>query len=112
MTWSSRTFLISAGLTNRKAGLAPSAVGAFTSRSMIVLQTLTHESQMYTPGPAMIFFTSACAFPQNEQRVMLADFAMAVSWRGVSRCRVGSGSERFLRWQSARSEEILSFRHA
>jgi hypothetical protein len=44
---------------------------------MIVLQTLTQESQMYTPGPAMIFLTSACDLPQNEQRVMRADLAMA-----------------------------------
>jgi hypothetical protein len=42
------------------------------------LQTLTHESQMYTPGPAMIFLTSACDFPQKEQSVMRADFAMAM----------------------------------
>jgi hypothetical protein len=45
---------------------------------MIVLQTLTQESQMYTPGPAMIFFTSACDLPQNEHRVMREDFAMPV----------------------------------
>jgi hypothetical protein len=31
---------------------------------------------MYTPGPAMIFFTSACDLPQNEQRVMREDLAM------------------------------------
>ena len=75
MTKSSSTFLISEGLTRRIAGLA-SATGCFTSRSMIVLQTLTQESQMYTPGPAMIFLTSACDFPQKEQRVMREDLAM------------------------------------
>src|SRR6478736_4747382 len=81
MTWSSRTFLISPGLTRRNAGFAavPSGVvaaGVFTSRSMIVLQTLTQESQIYTPGPAMILRTSACDLPQNEQRVMRDDLAM------------------------------------
>src|ERR1035437_4127898 len=59
----------------RKAGLA-SAAGALTSRSMMVLQTFTHESQMYTPGPAIIFFTSACDLPQKEQSVMREDLAM------------------------------------
>jgi hypothetical protein len=43
---------------------------------MIVLQTLTHESQIYTPGPAMIFFTSVWDFPQNEQSVIRDDLAM------------------------------------
>jgi len=43
---------------------------------MMVLQTFTHASQMCTPGPAMIFFTSDCDFPQNEQRVMRDDLAM------------------------------------
>src|SRR5580658_7015801 len=64
------------GLIIRTAGFT-SMAGCFTSRSMIVLQTLTHESQMYTPGPAMIFFTSACDFPQKEQSVILDDLAMA-----------------------------------
>jgi|GEM_PF-4523994 len=45
MTKSSSVRLISDGLTKRTGGRA-SAAGAFTSRSMIVLQTLTHESQM------------------------------------------------------------------
>jgi hypothetical protein len=63
------------GLIIRNAGFT-SIAGCFTSRSMIVLQTLTHESQIYTPGPAMIFLTSACDFPQKEQSVILDDFAM------------------------------------
>src|ERR1019366_7982374 len=74
----------------RKAGLA-SAAGALTSRSMIVLQTFTHESQMYTPGPAIIFFTSACDLPQKEQRVMREDLAMAkggASGAPVSRSQI------------------------
>src|SRR5271157_4785158 len=64
------------GLIILKAGFTSTA-GCFTSLSMIVLQTLTHESQMYTPGPAMIFFTSACDFPQKEHSVMRDDLAMA-----------------------------------
>jgi hypothetical protein len=43
---------------------------------MIVLQTPTQESQMYTPGPAMIFFTSVCDFPQKEHSVMRDDLAI------------------------------------
>src|SRR3954470_16680177 len=33
---------------------------------MISLQRSMHSSQMYTPGPAMSFFTCFCDFPQNE----------------------------------------------
>jgi len=28
-----------------------------------------HSLQMKTPGPAISFFTSACGFPQKEQRI-------------------------------------------
>src|SRR5579859_6725254 len=33
---------------------------------MISLHRSMHSSQMYTPGPAMSFFTCFCDFPQNE----------------------------------------------
>src|SRR5882757_982125 len=33
---------------------------------MISLQRSMHSSQMYTPGPAMSFFTCFWLFPQNE----------------------------------------------
>src|SRR5947209_17395840 len=33
---------------------------------MISLQRSMHSSQMYTPGPAMSFFTCFCDLPQNE----------------------------------------------
>src|SRR5437588_13105457 len=33
---------------------------------MISLQRSMHSSQMYTPGPAMSFFTCFCDFPQKE----------------------------------------------
>src|SRR6266702_6650123 len=33
---------------------------------MISLQRSIHSSQMYTPGPAMSFFTCFWLFPQNE----------------------------------------------
>ena len=70
------------GGADRPVLAVPSGVaGVFTSRSMIVLQTLTHESQIYTPGPAMILRTSACDLPQNEQRVMREDLAMLIDNR-------------------------------
>jgi hypothetical protein len=37
---------------------------------------------MYTPGPAMIFFTSAWDLPQKEQSVMRDDLAMADDYFG------------------------------
>src|SRR5437667_12553743 len=33
---------------------------------MISLHRSMHSSQMYTPGPAMSFFTCFCDFPQKE----------------------------------------------
>src|SRR5262249_11260221 len=33
---------------------------------MISLHRSMHSSQMYTPGPAMSFFTCFCDLPQNE----------------------------------------------
>ena len=74
----------------RNAGFT-SIAGCLTSRSMIVLQTLTHESQMYTPGPAMIFLTSACDFPQKEQSVIRDDLAMAGE-SGFARAAVEGGN--------------------
>src|SRR5688500_9516940 len=35
---------------------------------MISLQRSMHSSQMYTPGPAISFFTWRCDFPQKLQR--------------------------------------------
>src|SRR5690242_14758008 len=40
--------------------------GSESSSSMISLQRSMHSSQMYTPGPAMSFFTCFWLFPQNE----------------------------------------------
>src|SRR4051794_4212939 len=37
-----------------------------SSSSMISLHRSMHSSQMYTPGPAMSFFTCFCDLPQNE----------------------------------------------
>src|SRR5215208_869964 len=42
--------------------------GPVSSSSMISLQRSMHSSQMYTPGPAMSFFTCRCDLPQKEQR--------------------------------------------
>src|SRR6202044_1140487 len=48
----------------RLSHLMPS--GSESSSSMISLQRSMHSSQMYTPGPAMSFFTCFWLFPQNE----------------------------------------------
>src|SRR4249919_2570602 len=42
--------------------------GAVSSSSMISLQRSMHSSQMYTPGPAISFFTCRCDLPQKLQR--------------------------------------------
>src|ERR1044071_7438279 len=42
--------------------------GVVSSSSMISLQRSMHSSQMYTPGPAMSFFTCRCDLPQKLQR--------------------------------------------
>ncbi len=42
--------------------------GAVSSSSMISLQRSMHSSQMYTPGPAMSFFTWRCDLPQKLHR--------------------------------------------
>ena len=42
-----------------------------------VLQTRTQESQMNTlAGPAIIFRTSPCGFPQKEQKLILVGLAI------------------------------------
>src|SRR6056300_861432 len=69
------------GLIKLKAGRLPLLFlgGSFSpsSRSMIVLQTLTQESQMNTlAGPAIIFRTSPCGFPQKEQKLILVALAI------------------------------------
>src|SRR5678816_3232173 len=43
-----------------------SSVVSLSSSSMISLHRSMHSSQMYTPGPAMSFFTCFCDFPQKE----------------------------------------------
>src|SRR5207247_379522 len=43
-----------------------SSVVSESSSSMISLQRSMHSSQMYTPGPAMSFFTCFCDLPQKE----------------------------------------------
>ena len=45
---------------------------------MISLHRSMHSSQMYTPGPAMSFFTCFCDLPQNEhfRRSESPNFAM------------------------------------
>ena len=73
--------LIKLGLTKLKTGLLPELfLGASfspSSRSMIVLQTRTQESQMNTlAGPAIIFRTSPCGFPQKEQKLILVGLAI------------------------------------
>src|SRR3954447_9803046 len=45
-----------------------SELGVVSSSSMISLQRSMHSSQMYTPGPAISFFTCRCDFPQKLQR--------------------------------------------
>jgi hypothetical protein len=44
--------------------------------SRMVLHTAMQLSQMYTPGPAMSFLTSAWLLPQKEQMVRLEPRAM------------------------------------
>src|SRR5919202_107178 len=43
-----------------------SSVVSESSSSMISLQRSMHSSQMYTPGPAINFFTCFWLFPQKE----------------------------------------------
>src|ERR1041384_4735009 len=43
-----------------------SCAGLVSSSSMISLQRSMHSSQMYTPGPAISFFTCFWLFPQKE----------------------------------------------
>src|SRR5215212_3251524 len=60
--------------------------GPVSSSSMISLQRSMHSSQMYTPGPAISFFTCRCDFPQKEQR--------SCSLESVGRAKVSPPQER------------------
>src|ERR1700722_20541880 len=72
----SRWALISLGL-----GIGNLGVFRFVSADNSLSSTLLHNvmqlSQIYTPGPAMSFLTSACDFPQKLQSVMLVGRAMS-----------------------------------
>src|SRR5438445_2192543 len=48
------------------------------SLSRTCLHKTTQLSQMYTPGPAMSFLTSACDLPQKLQSVMLVGRATVI----------------------------------
>src|SRR6478736_4675807 len=56
---------------------------------MISLQRSMHSSQMYTPGPAMSFFTCFCDFPQKEHfsrsppSPIRATYGLLPSWPDV-----------------------------
>src|SRR4051794_27780270 len=57
-----------------------SCAGVVSSSSMISLQRSMHSSQMYTPGPAISFFTCRWLFPQKLQRsCSLPSLALATS---------------------------------
>src|SRR5205809_5209617 len=64
-----------------------------SSLSSTCLQRMMQLSQMYTPGPAISFLTSACDLPQKLQSVILvgratADFRLAIlDWRFWPRAR-------------------------
>src|SRR5437773_9977337 len=47
-----------------------------SSLSRTCLQRMTQLSQMYTPGPAMSFLTSACDLPQKLHSVILVGRAI------------------------------------
>src|SRR5919108_1682042 len=63
MTYASRKSWISLGLGSSSSLTSPASA---SSSSMISLQRSMHSSQMYTPGPAMSFFTCFWLFPQKE----------------------------------------------
>src|SRR3954469_20650123 len=63
MTYWSRKSKISLGLGSSSHF---SSELSENSSSMISLQRSMHSSQMYTPGPAMSFFTCFCDLPQKE----------------------------------------------
>src|SRR6266511_1134828 len=62
-TYWSRKAQISIGLGSSSHLTSPDSA---SSSSMISLQRSMHSSQMYTPGPAISFFTCFCDFPQKE----------------------------------------------
>jgi hypothetical protein len=49
----------------------PEGSGGLISFARMLPQTSTHSLQIYTPGPAMSFFTSEWLFPQKEHMVRL-----------------------------------------
>ena len=62
-------------------GFSPLSLGVDSfspsSLSIIVLHTRTQESQMKTlAGPAIIFLTSPCGLPQNEQKLIFVGLAI------------------------------------
>src|SRR5205085_1287781 len=63
MTYCSRKSWISLGLGSSSNFRSEDSE---SSSSMISLQRSMHSSQMYTPGPAMSFFTCFWDLPQNE----------------------------------------------
>src|SRR6185369_16242317 len=66
---------ISAGLAMLMRGLCFFDWVA-SSLSRTCLQRMTQLSQMYTPGPAMSFLTSACDLPQKLHSVILVGRAI------------------------------------
>src|SRR5437764_2433508 len=63
---------------------------------MISLQRSMHSSQMYTPGPAMSFFTCFCDLPQNEhfRRSESPNLAMISPSPGPNQAPILRGSRR------------------
>jgi hypothetical protein len=64
-TYSSRNPKISRGFGRSKSVTTPEDDSAMRS-SMISLQSSTHSSQMYTPGPAINCWTCFWLLPQKE----------------------------------------------
>jgi hypothetical protein len=63
--------------------------GSPSTCPMTSLQSSTHSLQMYTPGPATIFFTAVFGFPQKEQLAtgVLVDSTAGSSRWSASTCR-------------------------
>src|SRR3954447_18351203 len=71
-------------------------VGVVSSSSMISLQRSMHSSQMYTPGPAISFFTCRWLFPQKLQRsCSFPSLALATlsPFSPKNRCRLPVGDD-------------------
>src|SRR5258707_15648244 len=69
--------LISAGLGTLIRGLCFLACDAI-SLSRTCLHSTTQLSQIYTPGPAISFFTSACDLPQKLHSVIFVGRAKLI----------------------------------